>query len=234
MAAVNEIRPPLEDKLRWQVAVHEVGYAIMAHATGCARPHLLSFHAVGGGAEMTRVPNALYRSDLDSDLACLLSWPGRGTPGSRLGELRLRRAEGQRSGTCDKNGSGDRAVVRPRRQRNGTCCGLADSTLQQVRLDIELLVRVQIRLDNSGGVALELLKTNLALLEEMSTHLRRTTVLSDPALADFLAQIDHPSPDMIKQPSPRQTKLGDAHVTSSNNAQPLVEMPGSRTTGPQS
>lgn len=188
-AAVAAARPPLDEGLRWQVAVHECGHAIVAHATGRARPTQLSLHAGGGAADMTRVASNLRRADIDDELACCLA--GRAAErlifGSASGgaggmeESDLANATRVAAGIELSYGLGT----------SGTAWhGSPDAALYQMRLDPNVLARVQIHLDDAEAFAVVLLKANRALLEDMARELMRLSLLTGPTLAAFLARTD--------------------------------------------
>ncbi|MCC5991933.1 MAG: AAA family ATPase [Rhodobacteraceae bacterium] len=71
--SVEHLRPPIAPEMAWAVAVHESGHAIVAHATGRARPKLLTIYDGGGHAVMIPQPNALRRSDIEAEIAFFLA-----------------------------------------------------------------------------------------------------------------------------------------------------------------
>lgn len=188
-AAIAAARPPLDEGLRWQVAVHECGHAIVAHATGRARPKQLSLHAGGGAADMTRVASNLHRGDFDDELACGLA-----------GRAAERLIFGQPSGGAGGAEESDLAhatMVAAAIELSyglgttGTAwCGPPEKALLQVRLAPEVRGRVQDHLDAAEARAIAILRTNRSLLEDMAHELSRASLLTGPVLASFLARVE--------------------------------------------
>ncbi|TGD41799.1 AAA family ATPase [Pseudotabrizicola sediminis] len=205
--AIAERRPPLAEQLRWQVAVHECGHAIVAHATGRARPKLLSLHTGGGSADMTRAASNLRRADIDDEIACCLA-------GRAAERLIVGSASGGAGGTEDSDLAHATRVAAGIELSyglgtSGTAWhGSPDAALYQMRLDPNILARVQIHLDDAEAFAFELLKTNRALLEDMARELMRTCLLTGPTLAALLARTD-PQPTVRRAAGPPQQAPSD-------------------------
>lgn len=72
-ASLAETRPPLDETLRWRVAVHEAGHAIAAHATGLGTPRRIAIHAGGGYVETPNISTSPKKAEIDAALVTLLS-----------------------------------------------------------------------------------------------------------------------------------------------------------------
>lgn len=69
MDAITALRPPLAPALRWRVAVHEAGHAIVATATSGARPSMLSIESSGGGMRARLAETMNTRAALETRIA---------------------------------------------------------------------------------------------------------------------------------------------------------------------
>ncbi len=207
-AAIAERRPPLDERLRWQVAIHECGHAIVAHATGRARPKQLSLHAGGGAANMTRVASNLRRADIDDELACYLA-------GRAAERLIFGSASGGAGGMEDSDLAHATRLAAGIELSyglgtSGTAWhGSPDAALYQMRLDPNVLARAQSHLDDAEAFAVELLKANRTLLEDMARELMRTSLLTGPTLAAFLARTD-PQPPVRRAAVPARQAPSNA------------------------
>jgi cell division protease FtsH len=84
-ASLAETRPPLDEALRWRVAVHEAGHAIASHATGLGTPQRIAIHAAGGYVETPNISTSPMKAEMDAALITLMS--GRAAERLFLGEV---------------------------------------------------------------------------------------------------------------------------------------------------
>lgn len=187
-AAISDRRPPLDDALRWQVAVHECGHAIVAHATGRATVNLLSLTATGGEASMTARPSGLYLDELEADIAGLL--------GGRAAE---RLFLGLPSGGAGGQEDSDIAEATRRAVAIELSLGLGEAGtvwhgppergVERLRFDRALQARVRARLDAAEDHAMTVLAENRSVLTSMATGLVRSGALSGDLLQTFLDSV---------------------------------------------
>lgn len=186
--AITDRRPPLDPALRWQVAVHETGHAILATSTGRARPYLLSLHAAGGDTGMTSAPSGLYLDEMKADLACLLA--GRAAERGVLG-----RPSGGAGGAEDS----DLAVATRLATAIELSYGLGASgtawlgppaaVVERLRFDRDLQRRVTAHLAGAEQHAMAVLEENRDLLREMARDLAQRGALSGERLSHFMQRV---------------------------------------------
>ena len=193
-AAITDRRPPLDPGLRWQVAVHECGHAIVAHATGRATVNLLSLTAAGGEASMTATPSGLHLDELEADVASLLA-------GRAAERLMLGRPSGGAGGQEDS----DLAEATRRAVGIELSLGLGESGIvwhgppergiERLRFDRALQARVRARLDAAEDNAMTLLAENKSVLTSMAAELVRDGALSGDLLQEFLDSVTDAAPE---------------------------------------
>ena len=197
-AALSELRPPTGDALRWQVAVHEAGHALVGAATGVAKPRLLALQGDGGVTHAERRVVHQRRSELDAALA--LDMAGRAAERLVFGE-----ASAGAGGASDSDlarattmaiameaawGLGDRL----------TWCGDPETIAPRLRLDPPLAARVEDHLRRAEDRAHRILQAQRPVLEEIATALRDKGMLTGPALDELMAQV---------RPEPAQPTQGE-------------------------
>ncbi|WP_084860760.1 AAA family ATPase [Salibaculum halophilum] len=180
-AAISDRRPPLDPGLRWQVAVHECGHAIVAHATGRATVNLLSLTAAGGEASMTARPSGLYLDELEADIAGLLA-----------GRAAERLMLGQPSAGAGGQEDSDLAEATRRAVAIELSLGLGEAGpvwhgppergVERLRFDRALQAHVRARLDAAEDQALTVLAENRSVLTSMAEALVRDGALSGEGL----------------------------------------------------
>ena len=186
--AITERRPPLDHALRWQVAIHESGHAIVAYATGRATPYLLSLHDAGGETGMTAAPSSLHLDEMQTDLACLLA-------GRAAERLILGRPSGGAGGPEDS----DLAHATKRAVGIEVSYGLGEAgrawmgspevAVARLRFDRDLQGRVEAHLELAENFATDVLQANRDLLEDMARTLSQRGVLSGKCLQGFLDRV---------------------------------------------
>lgn len=186
--AIERIKPPIAPALGWAVALHECGHAIVGHATGRARPKLLTLFEGGGRADMTHLPSAMRRCDIENDIALLL--------GGRAAErLILGRPSGGAGGREDS----DLALATQRAAGLEMSFGLGESgtvwmgppsaAVDRLRLDPSLKERVQDHLTRAENAAIKILSENRQTLVAMARLLLDRGSLTGPDLAGFLSGV---------------------------------------------
>jgi ATP-dependent Zn protease len=192
-AAISARRPPLDPGLRWQVAVHECGHAIVAHATARATVNLLSLTAAGGEASMTAWPSGLHLEELEADIAGLLA-------GRAAERLVLGRPSGGAGGPEDS----DLAEATRRAVAIELSLGLGEAGpvwhgppergIERLRFDQHLQARVRTRLDAAEDQARTVLIENRSVLMSMAAELVRDGALSGDLLQEFLDSVTGATP----------------------------------------
>jgi hypothetical protein len=186
-AALAEIRPSMPDALRWQVAVHEAGHALVAVATGVARPRLLALQGDGGSTHAKRLMIGQRRSEMEAALALDL--------GGRAAEIEV---FGEPSGGAGGDAASDLGRATLLAVALEASLGLGDSlvwegspqaVLDRLALDADLRARVEIHLRRAEARALSIVAANRPLLEEMAAALNRSGMLTGPELDALLARV---------------------------------------------
>ncbi|WP_413855552.1 AAA family ATPase [Albidovulum sp.] len=206
-AALAEIRPPMPDALRWQVAVHEAGHAVVAAATGVARPKLLALQGDGGSTHAKRLMIGQRRSEMEAALALDL--------GGRAAEIDV---FGEPSGGAGGDASSDLGGATLLAVAIEASLGLGDSlvwegspqsVLDRLALDVDLRARVEIHLRRAEARALRIVAEHRPLLEEMAGALSRCGMLTGPELDALLARV---TPEAAMAMPPVQPHLGAGPV----------------------
>jgi cell division protease FtsH len=206
-AALAEVRPPMPDDLRWQVAVHEAGHAVVAAATGIARPRLLALQGDGGVTHATRLMIGQRRSEMEAQLALDL--------GGRAGEIAVFSEPSGGAGGDAESDLGRATLLAVALEAS---LGLGDSLvwegspqaiLERLTLDADLRARVEIHLRRAEARALRIVAAHRPLLEEMAGALSRCGMLSGPELDALLARV---TPEAAMATPAAQPHLGAGSV----------------------
>lgn len=206
-AALAEIRPPMPDALRWQVAIHEAGHAVVAAATGVARPKLLALQGDGGSTHAKRLMIGQRLSEMEAALALDL--------GGRAAEIDV---FGEASGGAGGDASSDLGGATLLAVAIEASLGLGDSlvwegspqsVLDRLALDADLRARVEIHLRRAEARALRIVAEHRPLLEEMAGALSRCGMLTGPELDALLARV---TPEAAMAMPPAQPHLGAGPV----------------------
>lgn len=186
--AIERIRPPIAPVIGWAVALHECGHAIVGYATGRAQPKLLTLFEGGGRADMTHLPSAMRRCDIEGDVALLL--------GGRAAE---RLVLGRPSGGAGGREDSDLALATQRAAglemsfdlgESGTVwMGPASAAVDRLRLDPSLKERVQDHLSRAENAAIKILSENRQTLVTLARLLLDRGSLTGPDLAGFLSGV---------------------------------------------
>lgn len=187
MTEIIRREPPLADNLRWQVAVHEAGHAVVGAATGISVQEML---AIGSNGELTRQALASVantRPEIEAALAVDLTC-----------RATARLLNGEPSGGAGGSRESDLAHATMMATALETSFGLVQSLLwlgapeEATRLlagDPALRERVAAHLRRAETRALAILKSNRSLVIEIVTALERTGVLIGDALDALAARI---------------------------------------------
>ncbi|MBM2323653.1 MULTISPECIES: AAA family ATPase [Marivita] len=206
--ALHELRPPMPDALRWQVAIHEAGHAVVGAATGVARPKLLALQADGGVTHSKRLMIGQRRSEMEAALALDLA--------GRAGEIAV---FGEPSGGAGGEEGSDLASATLLAVAIEASLGLGDrlvwqgspqTVLDHLPLDGDLRARVEGHLRRAEARALRIVEAHLPLLEEIAGALCRAALLTGPELDALLSRVS-PEPAI-------GTPLVDARIATSQEA----------------
>jgi cell division protease FtsH len=207
-AALVAARPPLPEALRWRVAVHEAGHALVGIATGAARPSLLALRSDGGitHASMARdIQDARhFASHLALDLAgraaerLVFGQPSAGSGGDPDSDL----AKATRTAVAleASYGLGDSLIW----------MGTPDTALGRLTVDLGLRARVEDRLRHAEAHALHILSGNRDVLEDMAGALCAAGLLTGPELEGLLARVV-PDTGPDREPDTGPERCPDIH-----------------------
>ena len=205
-AALAEIRPSMPETLRWQVAVHEAGHALVAVATGVARPRLLAIQGDGGSTHAKRLMISQRRSEMEAALALDL--------GGRAAEIDV---FGEASGGAGGDASSDLGGATLLAVAIEASLGLGDSlvwegspqaVLDRLALDADLRARVENHLRRAEARALRIVATNRPLLKEIAGTLCQFGMLTGPELDALLARV---TPEAAMATADAQLQSVQAH-----------------------
>jgi cell division protease FtsH len=205
---LRDLRPQMPDALRWQVAIHEAGHAVVGAATGVARPKLLALQADGGVTYSKRLMIGQRRSEMEAALALDLA--------GRAGEIA---AFGEPSGGAGGKEGSDLANATLLAVAIEASLGLGDrlvwqgspqTVLDRLPLDGDLRARVEGHLRRAEARALRIVEAHLPLLEEIAGALCRAALLTGPELDTLLARVS-PEPAI-------GTPLVDARIATPQGA----------------
>ncbi|MHA7888713.1 AAA family ATPase [Roseicyclus sp.] len=186
-ATLAEIRPAMPDAVRWQVAVHEAGHAVVGAATGIATPRVLALQSDGGVTHAERRVIHQRRSELEAALA--LDMAGRAAERVVFGEASagaggasdsdLARATTMAVAMEAAYGLGDRL----------TWLGDPETIAPRLRLDPPLAAHVEDHLRRAEDRALRILEAQRPVLEEIAAALRDKSMLTGPALDELISRV---------------------------------------------
>lgn len=205
---LRDLRPQMPDALRWQVAIHEAGHAVVGAATGVARPKLLALQADGGVTHSKRLMIGQRRSEMEAALALDLA--------GRAGEIAV---FGEPSGGAGGEEGSDLASATLLAVAIEASLGLGDrlvwqgspqTVLDRLPLDGDLRARVEGHLRRAEARALRIVEAQLPLLEEIAGALYRAALLTGPELDALLARVS-PEPAI-------GTPLVDARIATPQGA----------------
>ncbi|OSQ59672.1 hypothetical protein MCRY_11245 [Marivita cryptomonadis] len=186
-AALGELRPAMGDALRWQVAVHEAGHAVVGAATGIAKPRLLALQGDGGVTHAERRVVHQRRSELDAALA--LDMAGRAAELIVFGE-----ASAGAGGAADSDLA--RATTMASAIEGGwglgarlTWLGDPETIAARLRFDPRLAARVEEHLRSAEERALHILQAQRPVLEAIATALHNRGMLTGSALDELISRV---------------------------------------------
>ncbi|WP_071675761.1 AAA family ATPase [Nioella nitratireducens] len=185
--ALNDLRPPVSSELQWQIAVHEVGHAVVGAATGIARPQSLAIHDGGGMTRQSLLRHSQRRDEVRASLAIDF--------GGRAAEILV---FGEPSGGAGGDSTSDLARATQTAAAMELSWGLGDdllwlgdpeTVLARLRIEPLLRARVEARLREAQARATRIIEANRAVLEEMAAALVQTSLLTGPALEALVAKV---------------------------------------------
>lgn len=186
-ATLRDLRPPVPEELRWQVAVHEAGHAITGAATGIAHPQMLALQGNGGVTQQALLRRSQRRNEIADTLANDL--------GGRAAEILI---FGEPSGGAGGDSTSDLARATQTAAALELSWGLGqdliwlgdpETVLARLLLEPLLRARVEARLQAAQAHALRIVDANRPVLEEMAAALVRTGVLTGPELEALVAKV---------------------------------------------
>lgn len=185
--ALGELRPPMSDALRWQVAVHEAGHALVGAATGIATPRVLALQGDGGVTHAERRVIHQRRSELEAALA--LDMAGRAAERVVFGE-----ASAGAGGASDSDLARATTVAIAMEAAWGlgdrlTWSGDPETIVARLRLDPPLAARVEDHLRRAENRALRILREQRSALEAIATALHNRGMLTGSALDELISRV---------------------------------------------
>lgn len=194
-ATLQDLRPPVPDEIRWQVAVHEAGHAITGAATGIAQPQMLALQGGGGVTQQALLRRSQRRNEISDTLANDL--------GGRAAEIIM---FGEPSGGAGGDATSDLARATQTAAAMEMSWGLGDdlvwlgdpeTVLARLRIEPFLRARVEAHLREAQARALRIVEANRPVLEEMAAALVRTGLLTGPELERLVAKVA-----LVSEPGP--------------------------------
>jgi cell division protease FtsH len=187
MDAITALRPPLDPALRWRVAVHEAGHAIVATATSGARPRLLTIESDGGGMHARLSETANTRAALETRITI-------GLAGRAAEALILGAPSGGSGGDDDSDLAKVTRIAAAMEDSLGlgeTLLYLSPNDRAADRLRIDALQRkiVEGHLSRGDARATRILEANRTQLMALATALDSEGILQGDALARFLSDV---------------------------------------------
>jgi ATP-dependent Zn protease len=187
MDAIVALRPPLDPALRWRVAIHEAGHAIVATATSGARPRLLTIESEGGGMHARAAASANTRAVLETRIAIalaghaaetlILGAPSGGSGGGEESDLAFAT---QIAAMIEESlGLGETLVY----------LSPDDRAKDRIRIDPGQRRLIEGHLRKNHARATRLLEANLAQLIALATALDAEGILQGKALDDLLSAV---------------------------------------------
>ena len=203
MSEIIGREPPLSAELRWQVAIHEAGHAIVGKATGISRPHILAIHANGGLTRQTMAHHGSTRAELEARLAIDLA--GRAAESLLLGQ-----PSGGAGGSSESDLAHATIIATALEASFGLgqsliWIGAPEDAVQILGKDPALRARVESHLRRAETRALHILTANRALVGEMARALEKAGVLMGDVLDTLVAKVAketaglRPASDMAPQ-----------------------------------
>lgn len=189
-AALHVIRPPLPAELRWRVALHEAGHAVVGHTTGCGTPRLLALAGQGGMMEQKIQGCVGDRRGIEAMLALALA-------GRAAEQMVLGGASAGAGGPEDSDlGQATRlaAALEISFGLGSSRIWLSDSqeVMRHLSHDRALRRRVEAHLQTAEARAVQILAHNRSRLEALARDLLARGFLSGPDLAEHLAAMSCP------------------------------------------
>jgi len=186
-ATLAEIRPAMPDAVRWQVAVHEAGHAVVGAATGVATPRVLALRGDGGVTHAERHVIHQRRSELEAALA--LDMAGLAAERVVFGE-----ASAGAGGAADSDlaRATTMAVAMEGSWGLGECrswLGDPETIAARLRLDLPLAARVEDHLRRAEERALAILQAQRPVLEAIAAALCDKGLLTGPALDALISRV---------------------------------------------
>ena len=186
-ATLAEIRPPMGDALRWQVAVHEAGHAVVGAATGVATPRVLALQGDGGVTHAEGHVIHQRRSELEAALA--VDMAGRAAERIVFGE-----ASAGAGGAADSDLARATTMAVAMEGSWGlgerlSWLGDTETIATRLRLDPPLAARVEDHLCRAEKRALGILQAQRPALEAIATALCDRGLLQGAALEELMTQV---------------------------------------------
>ena len=186
-ATLAEIRPAMPDAVRWQVAVHEAGHALVGAATGVATLRVLALQGDGGVTHADRHVIHQRRSELEAALA--LDMAGRAAERIDFGV-----ASAGAGGASDSDLARATTVAVAMETAWGlgdrlTWSGEPEAIVARLRLDPPLAARVEDHLRRAEDRALRILREQRSALEAIATALHNRGMLTGSALDELISQV---------------------------------------------
>jgi cell division protease FtsH len=187
MDALMALRPPLPPSLRWRVAVHEAGHAIVATATSGAQPKMLTIDSNGGGMRAIPAETTNTRAALEAQIAIglagraaeelVLGAPSGGSGGDEDSDLAI--VTRIAAAIEDSLGLGDTLVY----------LGAEDRAADRLRFDPQRREIVAGHLSRGHSRAKQILEANRMMLERLASTLNVAGVLEGEALGTILEEV---------------------------------------------
>lgn len=183
-AAIVTLRPPASAAMRWRIAVHESGHAIVAHELGRGQPKFMALTGGGGIMERECISDDQTRGAFDAEIATILA-------GRAAEKLMLGSASAGAGGTVDSDLA----------RASATACAIelsfglgecrawvttADRAILRLANDVALRQTVETQLQAAETTALDILRNRQGTIIELATALLSKGVLDHDMIRDIL------------------------------------------------
>jgi ATP-dependent Zn protease len=177
----------MPEAVRWQVAVHEAGHAVVGADTGVATPRVLALQGDGGVTHAERRVIHQRRSELEAALA--LDMAGRAAEHLVFGE-----ASAGAGGAADSDLARATTMAIALEAAWGlgerlSWLGDPETIAPRLRLDPPLAARVEDHLRRAEDRALRILQAQRPVLEAIAAALRDKSMLTGPTLEELISRV---------------------------------------------
>lgn len=208
-AVFSEKQPERPESHRQLVAVHEAGHAVVACATGAYEPISIAILPDGGAFEQRQIQNVMHREQIEAEIMTLLA--GRAAEQLVFGKV---------SGGAGGHPSSDLARATEKAVAVELSYGLGSSgavwlgapgeVIGQLRVDPAMRGIIRNRLAKLETSALNILKRNRDVLDDLAAELLREGYIHGEALDRHLARVQRKTEPVAETERAEKLTIGTA------------------------